>query len=339
VTDTRRDVGQAVLRSIDFLRGADRTREGVKRTRAAFEALRRRLAPLQVELVVDSPPGHRTVDYDVLISNAERETTMLGWHRDEGRPWSIDYSEHWAANFVVTVNKRHVSIQEALAFLREAEGRHPGLARRLVDETLLASAVEQDPPKVTEREIRRAGEIFRIVHGLSSASALRRWLDGRGTTMAAWEEWLAGGVRNAKWTDRLCKGRIEPYFLNHHADLAILLVQRASMPDREAARQLLHAARSHSLHEAVGDSQWRGVDVESGIDLMRLDELPRQAQPDAVAGARLGPFAIHARHVVFQVVKRRPAKLNLATRALIRERLVADWLSAERVKASLQWHW
>jgi hypothetical protein len=199
--------------------------------------------------------------------------------------------------------------------------------------------VEQDPPKVTEREIRRAGEIFRIVHGLSSASALRRWLDGRGTTMAAWEEWLAGGVRNAKWTDRLCKGRIEPYFLNHHADLAILLVQRASMPDREAARQLLHAARSHSLHEAVGDSQWRGVDVESGIDLMRLDELPRQAQPDAVAGARLGPFAIHARHVVFQVVKRRPAKLNLATRALIRERLVADWLSAERVKASLQWHW
>ena len=329
----------AVMASIAFLRGADRTKEGMSKTRVAFKAMRRRFAPLQLELVVDCPPGNSRVDYDVLISTDEGETTMLGWHQDEGRPWSVDYSEHWAADYVVTVNKRHVSIRDALVFLREAHARHALLARKLVDEALIANAIEQDPPKVTEKELQRTAETFRILHGLRSEEALTRWLEETGTSRVAWQEWLAGGVRMTKFKDRICKGRIEPYFQKHRSGLAVILVHRASVKDAEVGRQLLALAPTHSLHEAICEMRWRGDDVVSGIDLMRLDEMPGGEGSDAAVGSFLGPVATDGHQVVYQLLKRRAAKLDAATRTLIRERLVSGWLAAQRATASVEWHW
>lgn len=328
----------AVRQSIAFLRRARRTRDGIVATRRAFEALRRRCAPFRLELVVDSPPGTTVVDYDVLLTHG-RETTMLGWHRDEGRPWSVDYAEHWAADYVVTVDGRHVSIRDALVFLGEARGRDPGLARELIDQAILANEVERNPPNVTAKELAHSVEVFLIARGLGSHGALEQWLAEEGTNPVAWREWLAGGIRISKVKDRICRGRIVPYFRKHRAGLATVLVHRASAGDAELARELFQVARKTNLAEAIGEACWRGADVVGGLEVVRLDEVVGRSRPaNATPGSLLGPMARDGRHLVVQVLKHRAAKLDADTRHVIRNRLVAEWVAEQRARASIEWH-
>lgn len=329
---------RAVMAAIDFLRRADRDRAAKEATRRAFQILRKKHLPLHMELVVDHPPASCRVDYDVLISDADGTTTMLGWHRDEGRPWSIDYADHWAANFVVTVNKRHLTIFDTLTFMRAANERGPDLAQQLIDAALIAEAVAADPPKVDEEEIARAGEIFRIQHGLLKADEMTAWLDASGTTPAAWKQWLETSVQTAKFKDRLCRGRIEPYFAKHRRQLAPVLVHKVTLRERGAASELARLAQEVGLFAAVCTARWKGLEADSDVEMRRADELAAEHLAQGI-GTCWGPLYEGSRHCLFEIKNHGKAKLDAATRATIRSRLVARWLDEQREKASIEWHW
>ena len=339
MSDAKKVFEKAVMNAIDFLRSVDRNRGSIDESRRKFLALRRGFPKLQLELVVDIPPGNMEVDYDVLISNEQRETTMLGWHHDEGRPWSVDYSEHWAANYVATVNKRDITIREALTFLRQISDKDPNLFRQFIDEALMASAVEQDCPAVSDREIAQAGRNFKRFYGLSSEDDLDSWLKKTGLNRDGWRAWLIGGIQLSKFRDRLCKGRFQSYFKEHKQDLAEILIHRVSFPNRDSAEQLLHKARTMPLNDAVCEMRWQGSELVSETELVRLDEIPPEARKGIVPGALWGPCGIGARHVVYQFLKMRPARLDASTRSLIRKRLVSAWLAAEHAASTVHWHW
>ena len=328
-----------LMRLHAFLRRANRQRGAVPATRRAFERVRRACAPWQVELVVDAPPGRRTVDYDVLLTDGVRETTMLGWHRDEGHPWSVDYAEHWAADFVVTVNGRHVTIREALDVVRTGADDTRDLALRIVDDALIAAAVERAAIPVTAAELARAGRIFRLVHDLDSDAALGRWLDALGTLRDAWEEQLRGSIQVAKWKDRLCNSRVAPYIRRRSPDLATLLVYRATARDVDAANALRAAARRRPLRDVVHEAMWRGEPVSGEDALLLRGDVPRDMRLGTVAGKLVGPWQRDGRYVLCAVQDVRLARDTPALRTLVRQRLVDEWLRDARTTASVQWHW
>ncbi len=330
---------QAVLQSIAFLRAASRDRGHIGDTRKRFQALRRRFRTYQLELVVDAPPGNLEVDYDVLISNDLNETTMLGWHNDDGRPWSVDYSHHWAANYVATVNDRHITIREALTFLRESRTKDPNLFGQLIDQALMVAAVDQDSPSASDREIALAESIFRRAYRISSDDEFDQWLKSAGMNRDGWITWLVGGVIVSKFRERLSKGRVHAYFDEHREGLAEVLVHQVSLPDVEAAHRLLKAAATVPLQDAVNDMLWQGMTLSSQTLRVRADEMPLEARSGVGSTAACGPFVDGPRQVVYGVLKMRKARLDTATRALICTRLVAQWLAAQRQTASVIWHW
>src|SRR6476646_9343304 len=104
---------KALLDAVPFLRALPRAGALKKSVWAQLGAFRAAHAEVGVELVVDRPPGHPDVDFDLLLQVAEG-TVAIGWRPDGGMPWSVQYSEHWASSLVLSVNGRDVTIQEAL---------------------------------------------------------------------------------------------------------------------------------------------------------------------------------------------------------------------------------
>jgi parvulin-like peptidyl-prolyl isomerase len=75
----------------------------------------------------------------------------------------------------------------------------------------------------------------------------------------------------------------------------------------------------------------------------RLDTAFANAWPAAVAaaeaGAIVGPTPQGKSYAVVQVLARKPARLDAATRAVIVEQVFSRWLIERRQQAQVQWHW
>src|SRR4051812_25408887 len=117
----------ALMHGILLLRGLPRRREEGAEARKGMDSFRTAPPGGRADLLVDKPPASRKVDYDLLLTHPDGGTVALTWRADEGIPWSVQYADHWAANYVVTVDADHVTVQEALLALKLAGRRHPDL--------------------------------------------------------------------------------------------------------------------------------------------------------------------------------------------------------------------
>src|SRR5262245_32273598 len=111
-----REFEAALSEGIAFLRDLPPGRGEVAASRSRLEAFRAAHPGLRVDLLVDQPPGSPRVDYDLLLGGPDGSTVALNWRPDRGLPWVVDYADHWAANFVVSVNRKDVTVQQALLF-------------------------------------------------------------------------------------------------------------------------------------------------------------------------------------------------------------------------------
>src|SRR5688572_5273927 len=128
---------EALSGAVSMLRELPRDRQAAPHAASALHTLRVAHPGIDVELVVDQPPGSPRVDYDLVLGHPEGGTVGLCWRADDGVPWAVEYASHWAASFVVSVNKEHVPVQTALMFFRLAGRRVPDLMEELVDQTLV----------------------------------------------------------------------------------------------------------------------------------------------------------------------------------------------------------
>src|SRR5687767_453939 len=106
------DLNGALAHAVSFLQELPRRREEVTDARARLEEFRQAHPGLRADLLVDQPPASPRADYDLLLGHPQGGTVALNWRADEGVPWAVDYADHWAANYVVTVNEKCVTVQE-----------------------------------------------------------------------------------------------------------------------------------------------------------------------------------------------------------------------------------
>jgi len=307
---------------------------------ASLRRFRKKHPQVGANLLLDQPPGAPSLDYDLFLNHPKGGTVGLTYQPDSGLPWCVGYAEHWAANFVVTVNRKSITVQDALLFLKLQTQSAPDLMNLIIDRELIAQEIENAPAPVKTREVQAVADAYRIFRGLHSAGATRRWLKETGISEERFWVMCGSIVLERKLRQRIAGRRIKTYFQTQRKALDVLHLIRVTMRTKAGAEKIMASARQRSLLHILAD--W-SMDRPSSLLDARLIQC-RVCNLDsslegAAAGLIHGPTREGGGYGIIQVLNREKAVLDASTRREIRDLLFSEWLEQRRREATIQWHW
>jgi len=329
-----------LLRAVSLLKELPHGRGDMETARRRVNLFRTAHPGVRADLLVDQPPASAYADYDLMLEHPDGGSVVLSWQPDGGTPWSVAYADHWAANYVASVNQRDVTIQEALLFLQLAFDQYPDLMAEVVDQALIAQAIEEHPEAVDDTELQAAADEFRNTHGLCRADDTHRWLQERGLSVERLEELLVRLIRRRKLEAQVADGPTHTYFEDHPRDFDTVRFFRVTTVSKAVAARLAEAARKNGLVHATHLLLPGLVDGDLTVSLKSQYAIHLPADiASADAGVVVGPVAEGDVFWVAQILHRQPARLDVQSRAVIRERLIREWLADRRRNATVRWHW
>ncbi|SEH03667.1 putative peptide maturation system protein [Nonomuraea solani] len=329
--------GDVLAEAVDLLRSLPRRRPGVPAARQAVERWRAAHPGTHAQLVTDVRPGSPIVDHDLVLSHPGGGSVALTAPADDGVPWTVDHSTHWASGVVLMVDDQELLIQNALLTLRARAAREPAIQQELIDYCILDGLVEREPDP-TPAELQEASDAYRLRRGLLSRAEMLRWLEEVGLTRAAYDNHVYGLALRRRLRSRVERETAEDHVRRHRADFDRVsavwvtgpedrLAALASCDDPLAAlaRALLTPAQGGELAVTVAERVAR--------------ELPVPLR-DTAEGGVVGPVA-HGRDHLFGVVReRRPADpTDPDTLAAAGRAGFAAFMAERRAKAAITWYW
>lgn len=332
------DTDRALADAAALLQQLPRGRHETRLAREQFASLRTSHPDLMPQLVAHPVPASSTVDYDVLLTRAGAGTLSLTWRADDGVPWAPEHADHWAANFVLSVDAFSVSIQSALLYLNGVVAQRPRVMERLVNRALFDIAIAGEDIEVSDQDVEEAVEEFRRTQELHTGAATQQWLDERQLSMAALREMVRDSAVARKFKDGLTHGSIEPYFSAHRAEFDRVRVLSVENLPASSAQQFANAWRATQACPALVNPAV--ADCTARLDTWRAMDLGPEFAAAAV-GEVVGPVEgeLEGESSVGQVLAREAAVLDADTRARIHELLLDAWVTERRAAANIQWHW
>lgn len=331
---------KALLDSVTLLQELPRARRGAPKATVRFKQFRRRHANIRCDLLVNQPPGTQFVDYDILLGLPDGSTLNVTLNRDNGLPWIVEHADHWAANYVVTVNGSSTTIQSALLFLKFAAQHDSDLMEVLVNQHLIEEAAEQSSVRVSQKELQAAADAFRRRNRLYSADATERWLRELGLTAEDFADVVRRQVKAQKLKVLISRNRLRPYFRQHRCKFDRVRLFYIEAPARSFIRDLLKECGPQSLMSAAEkySSRLAGKRCRGALLSSYSYELP-EVLSAVPAGGIAGPLACDKGYWATQILHRLPAKLDDRTVKRIEDLIFAEWLSDKRKEANVEWHW
>jgi putative peptide maturation system protein len=330
--------GQSLAETVTLLRKLPRHRHGEREARSLFDRFKSAHPGLPCRLVIDAKPGSDALDYDILLTIPDAGAVALSWRPDGGIPWTALYADHWAANFVLTVDDYSTSIQSALIYLGVRLRRRPDLMRELVDRSLTFAAME-DPPEINDTELELAIDEFRRAQGLFSGVATQSWLDEMQLTMETLEQLVAESLQLQKFKSAtVSAAKVRTHFESHRSGFDRLTVMRLEGLTRSSARDVTVRWRQRGTCPAFDRRQTLLRSPKGRLDTLFACDLPPEYGVEPV-GAVVGPIPGESGVWVGQVLERSVARFDRATRERISQLLFETWLAEKRSKASICWHW
>ncbi len=101
-------------------------------------------------------------------------------------------------------NEIEIAVAEVVDYLR-ITGRFAPALREVVQRKITAEAAKKSKIKVSNGELQKAADTFRVANGLTKASDTERWLKSNGITLEAFEEFLETNLLINKFKDALEK--------------------------------------------------------------------------------------------------------------------------------------
>jgi putative peptide maturation system protein len=329
---------QALSDAVVLLRELPRERKSVAAARSRFNQFKATHGGVPCDLLVDQPPGSHEADYDLMLGAPDGGTVALSWRAEDGVPWTVKYSDHWAANYVLSVNDNHTSIQSALIYLSTKLQRTPNLMEDLTHRSLIHEEIEANPAEASEAEIQKAVDDFRASQGLYSAAETRLWLEKMHLNMDALRELVTFNVQYRKLKKRLTAEKIRPHFKAHRQDFDRLTLIQVWAPTLAVANAVIKAGAKSDLWAAIQSRDALLPLLKTEVTTVFAHELPA-----AFAGATpkrlLGPERTPQGFWVGELLKRKPARLDAPTQARIEDLLFQGWLAERRQQGKIQWHW
>ncbi|MCK2219350.1 TIGR04500 family putative peptide maturation system protein [Actinomadura sp. ATCC 31491] len=327
---------QALESGVELLRSLPRRRSAVPAARAAARDWAARHPGVGAQLVVDERPGTPVVDYDLLFDHPGGGTVAVTAPAEDGVPWLVDHSTHWAAGHLVSVDGVHVSVSQALTMLRTLSKGGGSPYQEIVDQCLLAAALEEagdDATPPTAAELQATADEFRRGRGLHDRAATLAWMTAAGLSGEQFESYIGAIARRRRF--RLGKeAELAPAYLAAHlADFARVRAVWVTGPERVVAGtpgELLGGAAAH------GEAAYGEAVVTVGTRWEH--ELPEMLR-GAAAGDVVGPAsAPGGGFLTGAVLSRTEAVADAGTLAEAGRAAFGAWLAERRAAAEVEWH-
>ncbi|MCT9934077.1 TIGR04500 family putative peptide maturation system protein [Planotetraspora sp. A-T 1434] len=318
---------QVLTEGVELLRGFRRRRTAVAGARHAVAEWSARHPAARPQLVVDVRPGSPVVDYDLLVCHPEGGTVALSAPADDGVPWLADHSTHWAAGYLVSVDKVHVHVAEALAMLRRLPRRDRALHDEIVEQSLVLNEIMTDDEPLDEEDVRAAAEEFRRSRGLHDRASTLAWLAEMSMSGEQFEAFIAGIARRRRFRRRKEAELAPAYLADHQADfdrVRALWVTGCQPVNGELLRGLGGLLGCREAEITIGE-RWAG-------------ELPGPLR-HAARESMVGPVEHPGGYLTGMVLARRASRDDPETLAAAGAAAFREWLAARRKRASIEWHW
>ncbi|GGS52050.1 hypothetical protein GCM10010156_08380 [Planobispora rosea] len=330
------DFGTALESGVRLLRGLPRRRAHVAEARRAAAAWAADHPGLHAQLVVDERPGTPVVDFDLLLSDPEGGTVALTAQADDGVPWLIDHSTHWAAGQLVTVDEVHLSVAQALTMIRSLSRRDTTPHDEIVDQCLILNEIAGDDGPIPGEELQAAADDFRRGRGLHDRASTLAWLAEMGMTPAQFEEYI-GGIARRRSFRRRKEAELGPARLAARpGDFDRVRAVWITGPERAVAAgaatlAAVHGEGTAALAELDGEA-------ETVIAERFAADLP-EPLCEAAPGAVAGPVAHGGSFLAGVVLDRTAAREDERTLAAAGRVAFTEWLAERRSRAAVEWHW
>ena len=208
----------------------------------------------------------------------------------------------------------------------------------LIERSLLSEAISVEPMSLSEHEISRAVDNFRLNRGLGSAVETQRWLEETNLTMEALRSMVGHEELVRKFKQNLTRSSVLPYFRANRSNFESLGVLQVSGLTRPAAEKLARKWRQNRqfpFPELVTKSRHAWV---CNFRTLYRCELAGNFEGKLPMDI-VGPFQTPDGFSVAQILNQRPARLDAATRQKIQQELFGAWLKSRRSQATVRWHW
>ncbi|MEU1813315.1 TIGR04500 family putative peptide maturation system protein [Micromonospora aurantiaca (nom. illeg.)] len=336
------ELGADLVSAVALLRQLPRHRNQVGQARQAVADWAAAHSRFQPGLVIDAPPGDLRVSYDLVLAHPEGGSIAITGQTEDGTPWSIEYSTHFASNQLLSVNERPLTVPTALFTLRALNRRDPTLHKQLIDHCLLYDEVFEDVEEVTTEELTAAATKFRVGRGLYSRAATLEWLADIGLSERTFAVHIELIARIERFRHRFIAEHAADYLRAHPTDFDRVNAVWVQAADPKALNAFAMATTPAelftSLAQLSGETETSGeVQLTTGRRWALDLPAPLRSLP---AGEVTGPVQ-HEGQVIVGAVRGREANTAANPDALARAGQAAldTWLTEQRAKATIRWHW
>ncbi|MGA4988013.1 TIGR04500 family putative peptide maturation system protein [Nonomuraea bangladeshensis] len=292
---------------------------------------------LSAELVVDQPPGSTRAGYDLLLEHPAGGTVALSTEVDDGIPWLVDHSTHWAAGQVLRVDGHDLSIAAALSTIRAFGARDRQIHERLVDHCILLGEMRSGEGPLTDAETQRAADEFRRRRGLDTRERTLTWLAEAGLSEEAFWHHVRAQAYVARVRDRFAGEPARRHLAEHPEEFTLRRAAWVTGVRPEVVGELADGPVDGFLDRAAAAVRSARVRLEACTAL--TPRLPRPIR-ELPAGQAVGPVPVEGGYlagVVYEVVAPSPGDPEVLDAA--RDAAYQAWLDERRRSADIRWFW
>ncbi|MFB9679956.1 TIGR04500 family putative peptide maturation system protein [Streptosporangium vulgare] len=361
------DFAKALQSGASLLRTLPRRNSGVADAHRAVGEWAARYPEVRAQLVVDRRPGTPVVDYDLLLDHPDGGTVALTAPPEDGVPWLIDHSTHWAAGHLVSVNEVDVTIPQALTMLRSLSRRDASPYQEIVDQCLLVEAAGDagdgdaaGTAPLTAADLQATADEFRRGRGLHDRASTLAWMTEAGMSGERFEAYITEIARRRRFR-RDKETELAPgHLAANPGDFARVRAVWATGDEKvTAATPTDLLATLASLGETVTSPGETAVTSygeamvtslrETAVTSLRETAVTFATRweaelPEALRGAEpgrvVGPVELpDGGFLTGAVLSRSPAAGDAETLAAAGRAAFTGWLAERRAAATVEWHW
>lgn len=324
----------AVAALADDLDEAPCSPEEAKRRLAT---LRRRFPHHHLDLVSGVEAFDGRSSYDVIVRQDDGVTFSVAVTSGDGLPWPLRSATRAREHDLLRVGTVRLTVADALATVDHVWDDRP-LLLDLVNACVVAAALEEEPVELGPAQLQEAADAFRRAKGLLRAEDTERWLRDRSLSRRNFAHLVSRAAAAAQLRRRVTAGGVEPWFADHRADLARLIIAWAATASEARdpgvgspalqSDPLAAVVAARRAGQPAGVGEWLACQLPEHLSSL-ADVPPGTAVTVEVDG-------VVAEAVVVQLI---PAVLDDTTRREVERRLFEEWLSERRRRADVEWFW
>ena len=232
-----------------------------------------------------------------------------------------------------------ISIAEIMQYLKLSL-KMPSILANLIDRKIIEKTASIENINVTEDELQKAADIFRLKNNLISSQDTLKWLEKNYLSVPEFEQSLKMDILSRKLAHHLFEDQVEASFHAHQLDYYQAIVYEIALSNFNLAMELFYGIQEKELsfwdlaHKYIEDDElrrhngYRGKktrsqlppEIAAAVFALNNERLPQVIKPIAIGKKT---YLIYVEEIIQPV-------LEQSLRQKIISQLYEDWLGKQR---------